>query len=364
MRLASISLQDFRNVALARLQVAGDAVFIIGRNGQGKTNLLEAVGLVTALRSFRTTDNGTLVRWGQREARIICELDHEREGVASLDIRLRAGGKDIALDGNPVPRLADIIGRFPTVALSSQDIQLLRGGPGLRRRFLDLLLAGADPRYFDALRRYTRALKERNALLKAGRPGPELNAFEVPLASAAVELIALRRAAVGELAPLVVETCRGIANIDEAPELAYRADLAPAADTTAEHQVEAYLELLARQRPRDLALQTTRHGPHRDDMDLRLKAHEAREFGSEGQQRGLVLSLRLAQARWLERRTGAVPIILADDVLGELDPVRREAFWNVLNPQAQVIATGTERPANPHGRDWQFIEVSDGMFAG
>ena len=363
-RISSVSLQDFRNVELARLRLEGDAVFVVGPNGQGKTNLLEAIGLVTALRSFRTTETKALIRWGKREARVLCELQHEHEGTAVLDIRLRPRGKEIELDGSPVPRLAAIIGHFPTVALSSHDIQLLRGGPGLRRRFLDLLLAGADPCYFDCLRRYTRALKERNALLKAGRSGGELAAFEVPLAAAAVELVQLRRAALVELQPLVEATYRGIATTEESPGLDYKPDVdAQGTADRLDAAAEVYRELLNRNRARDLALQSTSRGPHRDDIELRLLSHGARDYGSEGQQRGLVLALRLAQARWLEQRDGIVPVILADDILGELDPRRRTAFWQVLNPQSQVIATGTQLPADAPGRAWQLIEVDAGQFS-
>ncbi len=356
MRLASVSVQDFRNIGLARLGVTGGRLFLLGANGQGKTNLLEAIGLMTALRSFRTNDARSLIRWGAEEARVIHEVMGDDGIRSTLDVRLSATGKQIALDGNSVPRLADIIGRFPTVALSSQDIQLLRGGPSLRRRFLDMLLAGADRRYFEALRRYTQSLKERNALLRAGRAGPELTAFETPLAEAAVELVRMRRETVAELHPLLEETCRRIAGVDESPALEYRPDI------DAAHAGD-FLEQLRRHRPRDIALETTAHGPHKDDLALRLKEHQAREYASEGQQRGLVVALRLAQCRWIERRTGVLPLVLADDVLGELDAARREAFWKVLDPRTQVIATGTQVPG-ALGEGWEVVRVSDGALAG
>ena len=136
MRLRTLSLRHFRNVALARLEFSGRLVFCVGANAQGKTNLLEAAGLLTALRSFRTPDNRLLLMHNQPAAALVCELEHERHGPAKVSITLRREGKEVWCDDTRVTRLADFIGRFPTVAFSSQDQQLVRGSPAGRRRWL------------------------------------------------------------------------------------------------------------------------------------------------------------------------------------------------------------------------------------
>ncbi len=356
MRVEAVSLQNFRNIQLARLDLSGQRCFISGPNGQGKTNLLEAISLVTALRSFRTNDSRTLIHWGEPFARLIWELDHEQLGESRLELMLERGKKKVLLDGEPAARLADIIGKFPTVAMSSQDIQLLRGGPGERRRFIDLSLSGADPFYFEALRRYTRALKERNQLLKRGRRGGEIRAFEVLLAQSAVQLISRRRRAIEEMSLHLREAYNAIATQQEDPFLEYRPDL----DTETE---DDFLNLLEGARARDEILQSTSRGPHRDDLLLQLKSHEARDFASEGQQRGLVLALRLAELRWLHQKTGVLPVLLADDILGELDPDRRTRFWAALPSQAQIFATGTQTPTEAQTQDWRVLSVFNGAFA-
>src|SRR5471030_2373618 len=179
MRLKKITLRHFRNVGFAALGFAGRQQFLVWANGQGKTNLLEAAGFITALRSFRATDNRLLIGQGQQCAAIAAELEHEKQGDTNVTIKLRHDGKELWCDQARVTRLADHLGRFPTVVFSAQDLQLVRGSPAGRRRWLDLTLAAMDLGYFRALQTFSRALAERNALLKAGKAGDaQLGAFE------------------------------------------------------------------------------------------------------------------------------------------------------------------------------------------
>src|SRR5262249_20736887 len=152
----------------ASLEFFGRQQFLIGSNGQGKTNLLEAAGFLTALRSFRTTDHKLLVGHGHSTAAVACMLEHERQGETQVTIKIHPDGKELWCDQTRVARLADYLGQFPTVVFSSQDLQLVRGAPAGRRRWLDLTLAAMSPDYFRTLQTFTRALAERNALLKAG----------------------------------------------------------------------------------------------------------------------------------------------------------------------------------------------------
>src|SRR4051812_42295132 len=203
MRLRRISLQHFRNIPFAELELSGRQQFFVGPNGQGKTNLLEAIGFMTALRSFRTADSKLLIAHGQAEAGLAFELEHLRFGESKLLMKLRPGGKDVTCDGEKVSRLADYLGRFPTVVFSSQDQLLVRGTPAVRRRWLDLTLATMDAAYLRAVQSYHRALTERNSLLKRAAPHDQLASFEKPLAAAASELVEKRAVGVKVLSEYV-----------------------------------------------------------------------------------------------------------------------------------------------------------------
>jgi len=356
MRLDGLNLQNFRNIAGASLTFAGASHFLLGPNGQGKTNLLEAIGLVTALRSFRTQETRPLLREGTREAGVLYRLSHEQRGGTEVRLDLRAGSKTLHVDGERVRRLGDHLGAFPTVVLSSDDIQLLRGSPGLRRRFLDLTAAAVEPAYFAALRDYHRALKERNSLLRSPGFAPALaEPYEKILARAAAVLVGRREAVCAELAEDLRSAYAELAQAEEAPGLGYRPKSAGA-------DAAAFREVFAAQRGRDREAGMTRHGPHRDDVALLMQGRDAQAYASEGQQRGLVVALRLAQLRWFQRGSGLAPVVLADDVLGELDPRRREGFWRVIGPELQVIATGTVPPPRTPGRAWRILKVHGGTF--
>lgn len=355
MHLRKLTLRHFRNVGFAALEFSGRQQFFVGANGQGKTNLLEAAGFITALRSFRTTDNKLLIGHGESCAAIVADVEHERLQETKVTIKLRRDGKELWCDQERITKLGEYLGRFPTVVFSSQDMQLVRGSPAGRRRWLDLTLAAMDVSYLRALQTYTRALAERNALLKTGRAGAaELGAFERTLAPAAAELISRRADGIAALGKTLQSAYAQVSAEAETTGLAYEPNFA-------EPSVEALLAKLEAGRARDAQFRTTMTGPHRDDFAFSVKGTAARDFASEGQQRSLVLALRLAQAAWFREKSGVRPVLLADDVLGELDPARRRRFWLAIDPESQVIATGTHLPEAELGA-WQVFEVADGAF--
>lgn len=353
-RIREVHLVDFRNLTSVGLDLESRDHFFLGANGQGKTALLEGCCLVTALRSFRTNDLKTTIRReGAGEAGLRFVLEHERRGETEITMRLGRKSKQVIVDGEKLTRLQELMGQFPTVAISSQDIQLLRGGPGDRRRFLDLLMAGARGDYYQLIRRFHQALKERNALLKKRVGGAQRRAFEIELTEVAAALVQARGEVVTALAEDLAKVYAAFAPASEGPSLEFRPDVA--IESTAH-----YRQVLEDVRERDETLQTTTRGPHRDDLSLRLNARSARDFGSEGQQRGLVIALKLAAVRWLRRELGVAPVVLADDVLNELDGPRREAFWKALDPDLQILATGTESPRGAPANGWRFWSVSEG----
>jgi len=355
MRLKKITLRHFRNVGFATLELAGRQQFLVGANGQGKTNLLEAAGFLTALRSFRATDNKLLIGHGQQCAAIAVELEHEKQGDTNVTIKLRHDGKELWCDQARVTRLADHLGKFPTVVFSAQDLQLVRGAPALRRRWMDLTLSAMDAAYLRALQTYGRALAERNSLLKrGGAVEAQLAAFEQLLAPAATELIARRATGLKEIGAGLKTAYAQLSDGAEPSGLVYEPDFAS-------DSAEALLARLESGRARDAVFRTTLVGPHRDDFHFAVHGTAARDYASEGQQRSLVLALRLAQAAWFREKSGVRPVLLADDVLGELDPLRRQRFWSVIDPESQIVATGTTPPEAGLGA-WQVFVVADGTF--
>jgi len=357
MRFRKLTLRHFRNVGFAALELRGRQHFFVGPNGHGKTNLLEGAGFVTALRSFRTTENKLLIEHGEQVAAIAGEMEHEHLGDARVTIKLRRDSKEVWCDQTRITKLADYLGRFPTVVFSSQDLLLVRGAPALRRRWLDLTLATMDVGYLRALQTYSRALAERNALLKRGAGSErEFAAFEQILAPAAAALISARAAGLSLLAAGVRSAYArlGEGAGRESCGLVYEPNFT-------EPSAEALLARLAAGRARDAQFRMTLVGPHRDDFSFSVRKTAAKNFASEGQQRSLVLALRLAQAAWFHEKSGVRPVLLADDVLGELDPERRRHFWSAIDAESQVMATGTGLPDATLGA-WQIFEVKDGEF--
>ena len=354
MRFRSVTLQGFRNLPLVAVGLAGKRTFLCGANAQGKTNFLEAAGYVTALRSFRGAESRALIGLGQPQAGLAFTVEHERFGESRITVTLTAQGREVMWEQGRVTRLAEFIGKFPTVVFSSQDDQFLRGAPALRRRWLDLTLAAMDPAYLLTLQSYTRAVAERNMLLKqGGRDAGALAAFEHELAAHAVVLVARRTAGAVELHELFHQAHARLVPEGETAGLVY------APDTLVATQ-EEFAAALAAARPRDTLLKSTERGPHRDDLELLLTGRPAKQFASEGQQRCLVIALRLAQAAYFKGKGGVTPVLLCDDVLGELDPSRREKFWAALDGDPQVIATGTSPP--PADRGWQVLAVEGGRI--
>jgi DNA replication and repair protein RecF len=353
MRFLNLRLQNFRNIEFADLALGDPRSFLLGGNGQGKSNLLEALGLVTALRSFRTQSAVALPRKKIGQYALVYAVEHEHLGETEIELHGGRDGRKLLVDGEPVTRLGDFIGRFPVVPLRSADLQLLRGSPAERRRFLDLTLSATDRSYYDALRNYHRGISGRNRLLKHGGSAPEFDAFEAEIAVHAVRLITKRSEGVLRLREVLREVYTDMADADEGPELGFKAHV-PATSAP------EFAEILAASRKRDAILGSTQKGPHRDDLSLALQVGGAREYASDGQQRGLCVSLRIAQACLFRETLRVAPVLLADDVLGELDPHRKAGFWRACPKDLQIIATGTELPED--APSWSITRVVAGAL--
>lgn len=356
MRLKSIGVSNYRNIAFARLDLDAPRVFLAGRNGQGKTNLLEAIGYLSALRAFRARESETLIGPEGDFAEIAYAFESEALGETRAQARIKRRGKEVTLDGERVRRASEIVGRFPTITLASEDLAVVRGSPGGRRRFLDTLLCGLDRTYYLALQRYQKALHERNALLKRPREAKLLGYFEREMAQPGLELVGLRRAALESMGAYAQEHYKTLSGSAETLVLRYRPHIEP-------DSADAYQTILEASRTRDAILQSTGKGPHRDDFSIELDGRAAAEYGSDGQQRSIALALAFASMALWRERFRISPILLLDDVLGELDPEREAAFWSILDLDTQLIASGTRLPGFAQSEGWLAYGVDRGTFA-
>ncbi len=356
MKILVCNLENFRNIESTRLRFGGDRIFFVGLNGQGKSNLLEALGLLHAVRSFRTSDLRHLIRRDKSTARAYFEVKTGAPEKETVLLQLnRSGGREVELNSARCATLGDFLSRFPTVVLAADDAQIMRGAPALRRRVMDLHFASSRNQYYEVLRQFTRGLAARNRLLKDKAPESQIRAHDYPLSESAVALGNHRREGTEALSPLFAAVFQKISSGRDDPGLRLRS--ACKVDSPAELR-EAWAGNLAR----DILLGSTQIGPHRDDWIFSIETGIARDYASDGQQRNLAIALKLALFQDLSSRLPEAPVLLADDILGELDPRRRDAFWESLPGNCQVFSTGTEFDSARHPGDWEVYQVQAGRF--
>jgi DNA replication and repair protein RecF len=366
-RLLSLSLRDFRNVREARIDPSPRATVLVGPNGQGKTNLLEALFLLCTLKPLRATRLAELVRFGAERARVEGEFEGPG-GARTVAVEIGPEGRTAYLDGKALAsndRLEAFFEGRAAVCFSPDDLLLVKGGPDQRRRFLDRAAFNRWPAVLTEAREYLRALRERNAALRVADPEVEAS-FRPPLVRAGARLVARRQALVAELAPRVEEAFAEISGPGAAPaRLAYR----PAAGVPphgSEAEVAARLaEALDHRIVRDREKGYTSAGPHMDDLTLALGGKGARAYGSQGQQRALVLALKIAEIENLRDELGRPPLLLLDDVSSELDPEKNGHLLRHLAalPGQAFLTTTDRRLLEPAaGAGAVFYRVREGTF--
>ena len=342
MRLRSIELREFRNHREARFDLRGESALIVGENGSGKTNLIEAIVMLSIGKSFRGARDPALARHGT-PAFEVCGLVEDRLGIVSeIVARGGDGAKEVLVDGSPLSRVTDLLGRFCTVHFSVEDVAVLNGGPASRRRFLDVALCQLESGYIGSLRDYAAALRQRNQLLIADRRGvrvdpEEWSAWEAILAQAGVALDRRRRALCSALDWHV----RGLAtevDLTLDPALEYRDGFGDS-ELADEAEIAARVERLARARPIDTKMGWTMHGPHRARLRCTIGGEELSDGASRGFSRLYSILLRLALARVFEERHNDPPMVLLDDPESELDPRWIGRVLRLVPESSQVLVT-------------------------
>lgn len=338
MRITSLRLHDFRSYKQVILRPPQGVTVLVGENGAGKTNLLEAVHLCCLGKSHRTSSDKDMIRAGCETAAVQLSVQRQ-DGEHQVGVRLyenQRRRKLLYLNGKTASRMGELMGHATCVIFSPEDLTLVRGGPSDRRRFLDMLLCQRQRAYFYALQSYQTALKQRNALLKSG-DFRQLGVWDEELSKAAVPVVRLRR----EIAEAMEKRGRDhYAYIggreEEKFALAYQGHLKDSQDIA-----QDMLRGLHACREEDMRRQTTVFGPHRDELQLTLSGADMRAFASQGQVRTAALSLKLSAFDLLEESQQEPPLLLLDDVLSELDPDRRRRLLNRI-AHVQTLLTCTD----------------------
>ena len=367
MVITKLSIRNFRNIASLELE-PGDGVNVIyGDNAQGKTNLVEALFLLTGQKSFRQTKESEFVRFGEKKGEISARFfAGGREQEVSLT--LEGGKRSALLNGLPLG-VGELTGRFFAVVFSPAELSLVRDGPSQRRGFLDSAITQVMPRYQKTMSDLSRALFQRNSLLSdmARHPGMDdslLAVWDRSFAKLSYSIINARARFLARLAPFGEEIYRGISGGKESFSVAYQCSIPGEWGAVPEEEGEAViLSALERSRREDLKNGCTTVGPHRDDMDLRVNGISARAFGSKGQQRSCALTLKLAECRLIQEVAGEQPVILLDDVLSELDKTRKQYLLSGL-ASGQLFITCCDRSGfSAIGKDGVTWRIREGQLA-
>jgi DNA replication and repair protein RecF len=365
-----LSVTDFRSWPAAEVPFEPGPSVLVGPNGEGKTNLVEALGYVATLGSHRVATDAQLVREGAARAVVRTAVVNDgRELLVELEINPGRANR-ARLNRSPVPRPREVLGVLRSVLFAPEDLALVRGDPGERRRFLDELLVQRAPRYAGVRSDYERVLKQRGALLKSARAhrgsGPDLRTLDVwdgHLARFGAELVAGRLALVRDLAPHVATAYDEVARGGGPAEAAYASSLGeamPPGEPGQELLEAALLAELARMRSAELERGVTLVGPHRDDLVLSLGGRVAKGYASHGESWSYALALRLASYELLST-DGAEPVLVLDDVFAELDTARRGRLAKLAGRAEQVLVTAAVADDVPAELLGARYDVADGL---
>ena len=366
MQITELTLRSYRSYETLHLAFDPGVQIFLGANAQGKTNIIEALYYAAFGRSHRTSSDAELIRVGADGAYI--GLSFRRHDVpGELSFTFARGARRRIIYAGESLRQRDLVGLLPMVLFSPEDLFLVKGAPALRRRYLDAELSQASPAYYGELLRYTRILKQRNAVLKDIRERlaapDDLPPWDAQLARSAAYIVTRRIAAVAQLGALSARV-QAVLAAGEELALAYEIAGAGAEDFAEDDMTESlhvwYNKMLCEGRARDIARAATGVGPHLDDLVLRVGGMSLRSYGSQGQQRTGALALKLAELFYLQENIGEAPILLLDDVMSELDADRRRALLDFIrHERIQTFITATDAAYFPAERmgTYRYVEA-------
>jgi DNA replication and repair protein RecF len=336
MILEELSLKNFRSYFDITLKFSARLIFFIGENGEGKTNILEAVSLFSNLKSFRDNSEDELVKWEAdffyiKSVLKINNLDKTLEiGFSKKDSKR----KKVKINGQEVEKKSDFIGELKTVVFSPVDLRIVEGGPSERRRFIDSMLCVSDRAYLNDLLEYNRIIKQRNILLKnKNTPVSEIEPWDNLLIERGIRISEKRKLFIEEINVTFKENLNSLSGNKDEMEICYYPNII---------NVNDYKQTLRNKLEVDFRIGHTTAGIHRDEIFIGMGNKDIISFASQGQKRSVVISLKTSQFRYLHKTTGEMPILLIDDVIRELDVKRREFFVKLILECGQVFFTTTD----------------------
>lgn len=373
MYLKSLHLLNFRNYLDQWVEFDAPKTILLGNNAQGKSNLLEAVELLSTLKSHRVTRDRDLVQEGSELSQVNATIERQT-GAIDLALTLRRNGRrSVALRGEHLRRQLEFLGTLNAVQFSSMDLDLVRGGPEQRRSWLDTLVIQLEPYYAHILHQYNKILRQRNALLKqmgerqskgdSAVSSSQIALWDAQLVAAGCRVIRRRARALQRLAPIAKMWHQAISGSTEELEVRYVPHISLERDNPESIQ-QAFFEKIEQRSIAEQHQGTTLVGPHRDEIEFSINETPARQYGSQGQQRTLVLALKLAELKLIEDVVGEPPLLLLDDVLAELDPNRQNQLLEAIQERFQTLITTTH--LNAFDRGWlnasQILSVKSGQI--
>lgn len=344
MRLETLDMLNFKGYEEAHLTFPSRINVLVGPNGSGKTNLLDAIYFLSFTKSAFATQDAQLIRHDQPYFMVKGSfLDHTGTHIVSSG---QQGGarKTFRVDGVDYQKISDHIGRYPVILFAPDDVDLIREGSEPRRKFFDSLISQVDHEYLEQLMRYTHHLKQRNSLLRMGQERGTIDwiaveSYDHELARSGTIIYERRKHFAKEFAPAFEQYCAYIVSGRERYTMQYQSDVAEG----------RYLEALVKSRPRDVALQRTNFGIHRDDFVFRMDGHEIKKLGSQGQQKSFVIAMRLAQREILKKYKGYEPILLLDDIFDKLDDERISRLLKLISEGLGQLFITDARPDRTAG---------------
>lgn len=346
MRIGRLQLKGFRNYKECDINLSPEVTLLSGMNAQGKTNLLESIYALSAGTSFRTSKDSEMVGWGEEAAWIKGHVSGCHSDF-TMTLSISSAGRKLARL-NEVERIrpSSLSDRLNVVAFIPDDLNLVKGSPSDRRRFLDLQISQLSPIYREQLNVYSRVLAQKNALLKAYHEmegaGRLLDVFNEELVKVGSKIIEKRKEVVCKLAPLAARTYSYIAGREEELSVSYLPSVEVKGGNSSEDAAASFSAKLTLLRPAEIARGASLAGPQRDDLLLDVSGRPAAMFGSQGQQRTIVVSLKLAEAEIIALSRLDTPVVLLDDVLSELDEGRKERLVSRFAGRCQTIVTATD----------------------
>ena len=362
MKIRELRLVNFRNYSSLMLEPDEGLCVLTGDNAEGKTNVLESIFLCALGKSHRTPRDAELIRYGMDDASVNIVLD-TRGGTRTISCRLFGKErKRFAIDGTTLSRSGELLGCLNVVMFAPEDLELVKGGPGERRRFMDMEISQLKPAYYYTLQRYNAALKQRNALLKETEhpDRDQIAVWDDQIAMLGSEIILERDEFVEQVAAIAADTHMTLSNGKEILELTYEPDVDP---DDPEALTEEILRRLQQNLEKDIVRGYTSAGPHRDDIRMDLDGVDVRVYGSQGQQRTVVLSLKLAELEIIRSMRDETPVLLLDDVFSELDRNRQQLLLKAVDKcQTFLTCTHLEELVSAGVEQMQVYLVKDGTI--